>query len=129
MDSPRIAPHRNEPRNALSARRESGNERPSDVSLPPGEFFDTRVPLATVCPETALMYAVLEDALLDFQKQFEVDRRRNQQARQAEAWFFSDDFDWPLSFVSICDVLRLQPKFIRTKLNHWKNIGLDTAQR
>ena len=36
------------------------------VSVPPEEFFDARVPLATVCPETALMYAVLEDALYVF---------------------------------------------------------------
>ena len=35
------------------------------------QFFDSTVKLAAVCPETALMYAVLENAFLSFHKQFE----------------------------------------------------------
>jgi hypothetical protein len=68
------------------------------------------------------MYAVLEDAFLCFQQQVEMERRRIRQARQAEEWFFSDDFHWPFSFMSICDVLGLQPHFIRMKLRYWSPI-------
>ena len=99
------------------------------VSVPPEEFFDARVPLATVCPETALMYAVLEDAFMCFQKQQEMERRRIQRERQAEKWFFSDDFLSLFSFVSVCDVLGLQPQFIRMKLKHWSQSHIDTLQR
>jgi hypothetical protein len=86
--------------------------------VPPEEFFDSRVKLAAVCPETALMYAVLEDALLCFQKQFETEQPFAQRAREAEDWFFSDDSRWLFSFVSVCDALGLEPKYIRTKLKH-----------
>jgi hypothetical protein len=44
---------------------------PPDGSLLPEQFFDSRIKLAAVCPETALMYAVLEDAFLCFLEQFE----------------------------------------------------------
>lgn len=129
MDATRIAAHQNKSRQTLSGGREPRYERPSDVSVPPEEFFDTRVTLTAVCPETALMYAVLEDAFLCFQQQFEMERRRIQQARQAEKWFFSDDFHWLFSFVSVCKVLGLQPRFIRMKLRHWSQSHLDTARR
>jgi hypothetical protein len=74
------------------------------------EFFDSRIRLATVCPETALMYAVLEDALFCFQGQLKP------RARRAEEWFFSDDSKSLYSFVSICAALELQPEHIRRKL-------------
>ena len=77
------------------------------------EFFDSRVRLATVCPETALMYAVLEDALFCFQG------RIKQQAQRAEAWFFSDDSKSLFSFISICEMLELQPEHIRKRLKRW----------
>ncbi len=48
------------------------------------------------------MYAVLEDAFLCFQKQFETEQRFVQRAREAEDWFFSDDSRGLFSFVSVC---------------------------
>jgi hypothetical protein len=124
MHTTRTPAHRSRSPQPASANRDAWYERSSDVSVPPEEFFDTRVTLATVCPEAALMYAVLEDAFLCFQKQFEMERRRIQRARQAEDWFFSDDFQWLFSFVSVCDVLGLQPQFIRMKLRHWSQCHL-----
>jgi hypothetical protein len=110
----------------VSAGREPRYERPSDVSISPEEFFDTRVKLANVCPETALMYAVLEDAFLCFHKQFETDQRFLARAREAEDWFFSDDSRWLFSFVSVCDTLGLEHEYIREKLKHWTPSRLDT---
>ena len=48
------------------------------------QFFDSRVKLAAVCPETALMYDVLEDAFLCFYMQFETEQPFVQRAREAE---------------------------------------------
>ena len=79
--------HRRQARQPVSVRGASGYDRPADVSVPPEKFFNTRVRLAIVCPETALMYAVLEDAFLCFQKQFETEQRFVQRAREAEDWF------------------------------------------
>jgi len=124
-----IATHRSRSKQPMSGGREPRYDRPSDFSVLPEEFFDFRVKLATICPETALMYAVLEDAFLCFQKRFEGETRRMQQARQAEAWFFSEDFHWLFSFVSVCHALGLQPQFIRLKLRNWSQASLDTPQR
>jgi hypothetical protein len=77
------------------------------------EFFDSRIRLATVCPETALMYAVLEDAFSCFHGQIK------RQARRAEEWFFKDDSKSLFSFVSICKVLELEPEHIRKRLKRW----------
>jgi len=120
--------HRHQARQPVSARGASGYDRPADVSVPPEKFFNTRVRLAIVCPETALMYAVLEDAFLCFQKQFETEQRLVQRAREAEKWFFSDDSHRLFSFVSVCDALGLESKLIRTRLKHWPPAGLDIAQ-
>jgi hypothetical protein len=77
------------------------------------KFFDFRIKLATVCPETALMYAVLEDAFFCLQGQIK------HRARRAEEWFLSDDFRSLFSFVSICAALELQPEHIRKRLKRW----------
>ncbi|TMA91463.1 MAG: hypothetical protein E6J74_22070 [Deltaproteobacteria bacterium] len=95
--------------------------------LLPEQFFDSRIKLAAVCPETALMYAVLEDAFLCFHKQFEAEPRFMPCAREAEKWFFSDDFRGLFSFVSVCDALGLEPHYMRTKLKNWIPSPLDTA--
>ncbi len=119
MQSTHNATHQRQARRPASAHRAAAYERPSYDGVLPEEFFDSRVKLAAVYPETALMYAVLEDAFLWFHKQFEPEQRFVQRAREAEDWFFSDDFRWPFSFVSVCAALGLEPKYIRTKLKHW----------
>lgn len=127
MHTTRMPAHRSRSRQTASANRRAWYERPSYVSVLPEEFFDSRVKLAAVCPETALMYAVLEDAFLCFHKQFEMEQRFIQLAREAEDWFFSDDSRWLFSFVSVCDALGLEQEHIRKGLKHWTPSRLDTA--
>jgi hypothetical protein len=129
MHTTRISANRDRLSPAVSGDREPYYERPSTIRVIPEEFFDSRIKIAAVCPESALMYAVLEDALRCFQKQFGMDRRHTQRAKQAEEWFFSDDFHWIFSFVSVCDVLGIQPQFIRMKLKHWSRCRLNTLPR
>jgi hypothetical protein len=102
----------------LGSQRHGLRDRSSNVNLLPEQFFDTQISLAKVCPETALMYAVLEDALLCFQEKFVVGMPHGQRhrAQEAEKWFFSDDRHSPYSFVWICDGLSLDAKDIRKKL-------------
>jgi len=104
-------------------------DRPSDVRALAEQFFDFGVSLARVGPETALLYAVLEDAFLCFQKQFEVRLRPIQRkaAREAEEWFFSDDTRELFSFLSVCTSLGLEPEFIRKKLKQCRQTCLDTG--
>jgi len=130
MFTTRNPAHQNKPRQASPAGRRSRYERPFDVSALPKQLFNSRVRLTTVCPETALMYAVLEDAFVCFYKQFDLptldDQRR---AQEAEDWFFSKDSRWLFSFVSICDSLELEPEYLRKRLKHWSEAHLDKARR
>ena len=93
---------------------------PTAVVLP--EQFYTR---PTGCDaqygETALMRAVLEDAIHCFQKQFvRKGRRVLRLAREAEEWLVADDPRWPFSFVNICAVLGLEPEYLRLGLKQWR---------
>jgi hypothetical protein len=117
----RVTPKHGRP----GSQRHGLRDRSSNVNLLPEQFFDTQISLATVCPETALMYAVLEDALLCFQEKFVVGMPHGQRrrAQEAEKWFFSDDRHSPYSFVVICDGLSLDAEDLRKKLKH-----LDSSQ-
>jgi hypothetical protein len=114
----------------VAADQDFWQERLSDACVLPAQFFGPRVSLYTLCPEAALMHAVLEDALACFQKQFETEGRRVQRmAREAEEWFLSDDAHWPFSFVSICAVLGLEPESIRQRLKRWSHTHPHPLQR
>ncbi len=128
MHTKRIPAQERSPRKRVSAYRDPWYERPSNAALITEQFFDSRVSLIRVCPETALMYAVLEDAFLGFQKKFETERRFIRRAREAERWFSSDDSRWLFSFVAVCDALGLEPEYIRKKLKHWAPSRLSRAQ-
>src|SRR4029078_10946778 len=88
-----------------------------DNTLLPEQFFGPRANVGAVCPEAALMRAVLEDALLCLQGHFLAPGRRGQRlAQEAEAWFLSEDVHWPFAFISICEVLGLEPVSVRGAL-------------
>jgi len=125
MNTKRKPTRRSRSPEPASVHRNAWYEAPSDDNALSEEFFDSRVKLAAVCPETALMYAVLEDAFLCFHKQFEPGQRSMQRAREAEDWFFSDNSRRPFSFLSVCDVLGLEPNYMRQKLKHWTPSRLD----
>lgn len=101
--------------------QETLQELLSYISVPPEQFYGSRLSLAAGSPEAALMRAVLADALGCFQKGLVSQGRRVQRiAREAEEWLFSDDARWPFSFVSICAVLGLEPAYLRRGLQRWR---------
>jgi hypothetical protein len=126
MSTKRLLSHRRRSLQPASAKRDASYERSSYGLVLPEQFFDSRIKLAAVCPETALMYAVLEEAFLCVRKQFETERFVPN-AREAEDWFFSDDSRWLFSFVCVCDALGLDRQYIRKKLKHWTPSHPDTA--
>jgi len=118
MDSKRV-PVTTKRRRSEARQRHSSHDRRSSINALPEQFFDTRISLARVCPETALMYAVLEDALLCFQEKFAgTPHEERCSAQEAARWFFSDDQHSPYSFVSICVGLGLDAEDIRNKLKY-----------
>lgn len=74
--------------------------------------------------ERALMRAVLEDAIDCFIRRArkkggrkngvpKSGRRPMRLSKEAEEWLFSDDEEWPFSFVNICRFLGLEENYIR----------------
>jgi hypothetical protein len=79
-----------------------------------------RIPVAGQ-PEKRLMLAVLADAVSDFQKYATAWSGRGRRLFvEADAWFKSDSTDRLLDFENICEVLALDPSFVRDGLRRWR---------
>ena len=85
------------------------------------KYTDSVHPNLYLQPEKLLMLAVLEDAIDSFQR-FHVakDPRAKNISRDAEDWFLADQQDWLFSFTNVCDVLGLDPDYLRRGLLLWK---------
>ena len=82
-------------------------------------------PELTASPRNRLMLAVLEEALVTFQRG--LNSARAEQRRhffEVDRWVSSDDTDWPFSFENICNCLRIDPDYIRKGLKRLKTDAL-----
>jgi hypothetical protein len=87
---------------------------------------------STASPEKRLLLAVLEEAVGTYQRHVvESESRSPEVFADVEAWFASEDTDWLCSFVAICDVVGLDPTYVRTGLGLWtdmqRTLPPDTA--
>ena len=73
-------------------------------------------------PEKMLVFAVLEDAITCFQK-FSSAQSVHGKARfqEEEDWFFHERSDRLFSFEKVCEVLDLNPDYIRAGLTRWRS--------
>lgn len=96
----------------------------------PEQFFCPAWPADLCRGERALMRAVLADAILCFQKYDKATRPSQRRlAQEAEAWFRAEDRRWPFSFVHICQILELDPDYIRMGLRRWRQQGVRPQRR
>ena len=73
-------------------------------------------------PEKKLMLAVLEDAINCFQANVMAERgRRKRLFDETLDWFLDRGDDWLFSFESVCEILRLNPDYVRRGLLRWKD--------
>ena len=71
--------------------------------------------------EDRLMLAVLEDAIEYFQEYVLAENKKGKELfQEAEEWILEKDSDWIFSFENICEVLRLNPNYLRQGLLRWK---------
>jgi hypothetical protein len=71
--------------------------------------------------EEGLMLAVLENAIEFFQMYvLAEDKRGKKLFQEAEEWLLEKNGDWVFSFENICEVLALDPDYIRQGLLRWK---------
>jgi hypothetical protein len=77
---------------------------------------------ASAVPEKRLLLAVLEEAVVTFQRYVTSSRRRGQRLfRESEEWIVSDDMSWPCSFRNVCDVLGFDVDYLRQGLLRWRD--------
>lgn len=90
-------------------------------ALMPSQFFATVKKRCPKEPEYRLVVAVLQDAIDCFQKNCSAEKEKARQLfEETELWFLADDRSWPYSFTNICELLSLNPEYLRRGLQAWK---------
>jgi hypothetical protein len=75
-------------------------------------------------PERRLMFAVLEDAIVCFQRFLNRRGRKERQLHEeAAVWIFEPDERRTFSFEFICEAFGLNPNFLRTGLRKWSELN------
>ena len=83
----------------------------------PRRYFDTFRRSEHLEPEKALLMAILEDAIHLFQKYRNArDRSGKERFREVNDWFMHEGDHWLFSFENICDLLALDPQYVRRGL-------------
>ena len=96
----------------------------------PSQFFAVLREKGFVEGEKRLMAAVLADAVDVYQKMaFSSETRGQQLFKDAEEWLFGTSIGRSFfSFDNICDVLSLEPEYIRRGLVEWKGRRTGTIR-
>jgi hypothetical protein len=85
------------------------------------QYFENLRRKTLLEPEKRLMLAVLEDAINCFQINVMAQSgRRKKLFNESEDWIMGRDDDWIFSFVSVCELLRFNPEYVRQGLLRWK---------
>lgn len=72
-------------------------------------------------PENRLMLAVLEEALVTYQRGLDSPvAERRKRFCEVDRWVSDRESDWPFSFENICATLRIDPDYIRAGLRQLK---------
>ena len=78
--------------------------------------------------EYVLVEAILREAIREYQKFAGQKGRRNTRLfREVHQWFLDDDPHWDFSFINICEILDLEPTYIRTGLESWRDRHLNQS--
>lgn len=101
--------------------RRGDDSGPEPAAVLPVQFFCGEGARVALQPERRLMLAVLEQAVSTFQRNVSaVGRAGRRELAEVEAWFASDDIEWPYAFVNICHTLGLDVDALRSGLRRWK---------
>jgi hypothetical protein len=93
------------------------------------QFLDTFRRTEYLEPETALIAAILEDAIHDYRKFRRArDASGKQRFREAEEWLMREGNAWIFSFGNVCEFLGLDPEYVRRGLREMEGTGSDLEQ-
>lgn len=92
----------------------------------PSQYFDRVRSEDSSQPEKRLMLAVMENAIVTFQKSiYAATRRQRRLLKETEEWIHSLDTSWPFSFENICASLDIEANYLRNGLAQWKDTQLE----
>jgi hypothetical protein len=77
-------------------------------------------------PERRLAGAVLASALVEVREHHAKPGYRRAVGKDLE-WIFSDDQQWPYSFVRLCEALGVEPDYVRVWVQRWLNAETTPA--
>lgn len=72
--------------------------------------------------EYVLVEAVLWQAIREYRKLAECRTRRAlRQFNELDQWFLENDQRWDFSFINLCQILDIEPAYIRAALKSWRD--------
>jgi hypothetical protein len=99
-------------------------------TLLPIQYFEAMRRKHLLEGEKRLVLSVLEDAVECFMKCIDSSTNKGQRLfRDAEEWINLEDKKWVFSFDNVCEMLDVNPEYLRRGLREWKLRKLDTIER
>jgi hypothetical protein len=98
-------------------------------TLLPIQYFEAMRRKHLLEGEKRLVLSVLEDAIECFMKCIDSQTSKGQRLfREADEWINYEDKRWVFSFDNVCDMLDIDPDYMRRGLRRWKEQKLAAAQ-
>src|SRR5579863_2793504 len=98
-------------------------------TLLPIQYFEAMRRKHLLEGEKRLILSVLEDAIECFMKCMDSATNKGQRLyREADEWIALEDKHWVFSFDNVCDMLDINPEYMRRGLRDWKVRKLEAMQ-
>jgi len=95
-------------------------------TLLPIQYFEAMRKKHLLEGEKRLILSVLEDAIECFMKCIDASTSKGQRLfRDADEWIAHEDKRWVFSFDNVCDMLDINPEYMRMGLRKWKEKRLE----
>ncbi len=99
-------------------------------TLLPIQYFEAMRKKHLLEGEKRLILSVLEDAVECFMKCIDASTSKGQRLfRDADEWISHEDKRWVFSFDNVCDMLDINPEYMRNGLAKWKAKRLEAIAR
>ncbi len=99
-------------------------------TLLPIQYFEAMRRKHLLEGEKRLILSVLEDAVECFMKCIDASSSKGQRLfRDADEWIALEDKHWVFSFDNVCEMLDINPEYLRRGLKDWKQRKLAAMER
>jgi transposase-like protein len=99
-------------------------------TLLPIQYFEAMRKKHLLEGEKRLILSVLEDAVECFMKCIDATTSKSQRLfRDADEWIALEDKHWVFSFDNVCEMLDINPEYLRRGLKQWKERKLEAIER